>query len=246
MYEDAIELMNSRSEDIQADQKTLDVLSTSSLSIPESWDKIVHIRNGAIRHAACCSFLGEAVGQGEVRQAGSIRVVYTTPDASLHIPCIRDDKQRLIVSLPSLKSLSSQPAPGGNRPSKKEEELEAYIFLLKNRGPIPDIVRMRDPEFRSTWSDTLCRLYYFFILHPSDVFQGKSGVEYWEALETVERIGRKEKEREAWTSWNAQRNIVACFKSNTYPRLLPFEFPIFIQTDEACIPADRLFSMSGC
>ena len=86
MYEDAIELMNSRSEDIQADQKTLDVLSTSSLSIPESWDKIVHIRNGAIRHAACCSFLGEAVGQGEVRQAGSIRVVYTTPDASLHIP----------------------------------------------------------------------------------------------------------------------------------------------------------------
>lgn len=246
MYEDAMELINSRSEDIKNDQKILDVLSTTSLSIPDSWDKIVHIRNGAIRHAACRSFLEETIGKGEVRQAGDVRVIYVTPDASLHIPCIRDDKQRIIVSLTSLENISPQPSNNGNTPSKKEEELEAYIFLLKNRGPIPDIVRMRDPESRSDWSDAFCRLYYFFVLHPSDIFQGRSEVEYWEALEATERIGRKEKDREAWSSWNAQRNTVTYFKRNIYPKLLPFDFPIYFQTDGACFSADKFFSMSGC
>lgn len=246
MYEDAMELIDSRSADIQNDRKILDVLSTSSLSIPEAWDRIVHIRNGSIRHSVCCSFLKEKIGDGEVRQAGDVRVVYSIADATISIPGSCEGQKQILVSLDRISSLVDCPNTKKEKPSREEEELGAYISLLKHNAPIPERVRLRDPDIRAKWSDFTCCLYYFFILHPADIFQGKSELDYWEALQATERMCRKEREREAWAAWNAQRNNAAYFKKEIYPSLLPFKIPIFIRLDGATIPADKFFSLSGC
>lgn len=245
MYEDALELVNSRSKDIQNDQYILNQLSTSSLSIPESWDQIVHIRNGAIRHAACRSFLNEEIGKGEVRQTGDVRVVYSTEDVTIMLPGKSDAKKQISVEFDGLSHLASNPNSGDDTPSKQELNTDAYVSLLRKNGPIPDRVRLRGPEGKELWSDLGCYLYYFFILHPSDIIHGRSELSYWEAQQDVEKQERETRKRERWLAWTAQRKLVSFFNEQIYQKLLLFEMPVFIQVDQVSMPADKFFALVG-
>lgn len=245
MYEDALELANSRSRDIQNDQNILNQLSTTSLSIPEAWDQIVHIRNGAIRYAACCSFLNEEIGKGEVRQTGDVKVVYSTEDITIMFPGGSDTKKQISVIFEKLPCLTSNPNSDNEIPSKQELDTDAYVSLLRKNGSIPDRVRLRGPEGKEFWSDLGCYLYYFLILHPSDIIHGRSELSYWEMQQDVERQKRQDRKKEKWLAWTAQRKLVSFFNEQIYQKLLLFELPVFIQVNQSWMPADKFFALVG-
>lgn len=242
MYEDAMDLANSRSKDIQNDQHILQQLSTSSLSIPEAWDQIVHIRNGAIRYAACNSFLNEEIGKGEVRQAGDIKVVYSAEDITIIFPGGAGTKKQISVIFDKLSCLVSNPNSDTDPLSKEELATNAYVSLLRKNGAIPDRVRLRGPEGNELWSDLNCYLYYFFILHPSDIIHGRSELSYWEAQQEADERKRQAKKKEQWLAWYAQRQQATVFNEMIYKKLLLFGIPIFIQFDQMQMPAENFLA----
>ena len=242
MYEDALELVNSRSKDIQNDQYILNQLSTSSLSIPESWDQIVHIRNGAIRYAACCSFLNEEIGKGEVRQTGDVKVIYSTEDMTIMLPGKSDSKRQICVTFDKLPCLTSNPNSSEDSPSKQELDINAYVSLLRRNGSIPDRVRLRGPADARFWPSFACYLYYFIFLHPSDIIQGRCELSYWEAQQEMKKQERQNRMKKKWLDWTAQRNLVSYFSERIYQKLLLFEMPVFIQVDQSLMPADKFFA----
>lgn len=245
MYEDALELLNSRDADIQNDKSILQVLSATSLSTPTAWDKIIHIRNGSIRYAACQSFLNETVGKCEVCQSGDIRVIFSLFDTTISLPGKAATDQQITVSFETILRPIESPNAQYKIVSQKEKDAEQYLSLLRHKGAISELVRVRVPEDSKFWSDWICCLYYIFILHPSDLIHSRNGVGYWEALLDEERMKRKRRERKDWEDWNAQRRTVQYFKEKLYPKLYLFELPISIQINQRAYPVDKFFSLYG-
>lgn len=245
MYEDALELLHSRDADIQNDKENLHTLTTTSLSVPKAWDKIVHIRNGAIRHAACRSFLNVQIGQGEVRQTGDTRVIYSLLNTTILLPGEAAAERQIIVSFDSLARLVNRPDTKSKAVSMEEKGVELYISLLKCNGSIPDRVKARLPKESEFWSAWACRLYYFFILHPCDIIHDRDSLCYWENLLDEVKQSKKNSERKAWEDWSVQRRTVLFFKEKAYPKLLLFELPIVIQINQQIYPVDKFFDLSG-
>ena len=244
MYESAWELLHSRDDDIQNDKSILHLLSTTTLSTSEAWNKIVHIRNGSIRYAACHSFLGKEVGKNEVQQTGDTRVVFLMEDATISLPGQSAATQQITVSLNDLPNLVDHPTKSETMCSA-EKSVEKYLSLLKSNGSVPELVRARMPEESKYWSDFGCRMYYYFVLHPCDVIQDRDTILYWESVLDEEKEKRKSRDRKNWEDWNAQRRIVQYFKEEIYPKLLAFELPVFIRINQRVYPAEKFFSLAG-
>jgi len=245
VYEDALELVYSRDTDIQNDKEILQALSSdSTLSIPESWEKIVHIQNGSIRYAACRCFLNNCFGENKVDYVGDLRVVFSLFDTTIILPGSENmTKPQVMVKFNSLPKLLEHPNKDGEAMDSAEREAEQYAALLRRQGSALERVKMRVPVRSKLWSDLTCRLYYFFSLYPSDVIHGRSDVEYWEALKEREQAKRKDKDRVNWMDWNTQRKTAQFFKEEIYPKLKLFDMPIFIQNDQQTISVEKFFSL---
>lgn len=239
MYEDAIKLANFRDNDIQNDKKLLQQLITTPLSVPETWDKIVHIRNGAIRYAACESFLSDQIGKGEVRQAGDIRAVYSLSDANISLPCGSDTRRQITVSFDSLPHLFECPNTKDDKFSKEEKAAEAYASLLRQHSPIPERVRLR-VQGSKEWTNWECYLYYIFLLYPSDLIHGREELNIGKQNRMRRGWRRKDRDKKKWADWNAQRQTVMFFKENIYPKLQMFEMPVMIQVGQLTLSVDEV------
>lgn len=250
MYEKAMDLLLSRDADIQSDKRVLNILVSNDISIPETWNQLMHLKNGSIRFNACQEFLKHQIGPGSLEQSGDIRNVYSAKvssgSVSITLPGIQAPEQCIFVSLSAIYRIVDKPK--SSLPiSSRENFLEEYLNLLQEPNNIPDRVRIRSSSEMQEWSDLMCWLYYVFVLHPKDWIKGRCSKEYWMRELEEEKSLRISKEVSAKNCWENQRLAADTFKKCIYPQLLPFEMPILFQISHKKIsmPIKDFFALTG-
>lgn len=247
MYENATKLLISRDEDVQSDKRTLELLSNNHLSVPETWEQLSCLKNGAIRFDACQEFLQSQIGAGTLGQAGDVRVIFASDEGiKVAFPGDRSDDHRIFVTFDSICRLIEKPDHSAPV-SSNERLIEDYLELLQKPHNIPSRVRLRVPDVCQDWSDWTCWMYYVFILHPKDLVQGKCQRMYWEHELERQKSLRTDREHSEKKDWAHQRLVVDKFKKCMYQNLLMFDMPIMFQIpSRMLIPIEELFSIAGC
>ena len=247
MYEEAIELLLSRDNDIQADKRTLELLSSNSISISEAWRHLIRLKNGAIRFNACQDFLRMQLGSGTLEQAGDMRIAFVSEHGiQVELPGENSEDQRIFVAIPSIERIIDNPFKTISA-DKYETFLEEYVKLLHIPNSIPSRVRLRVSPGSQNWSRFTCWLYYVFVLHPKDMLSGRYGAEYWESELDKQRSLRINKDASDKESWAHQRLTADHFKKTLYQNLLPFDMPVMFHAPYRMpIPIEEFFSISGC